>query len=183
MLPIRLLLCCVLLAGCEAEAPCPEGTLADEGRAGGLVAAARGTEAGKGLARPRICFGGGARGTVRPDAVVVLADGLAQSAAVARLVHMQMHLKDSLHKFPIANVPCDRQVFTAMAAEARAIVAEIEVCAQLGCDPAPYSFAGEVLAAASTERSTLVMRKVGAETQEDGLDVLIGDYRRRCEAR
>lgn len=179
-------LAALLLAGglgCEAPAsPCPPGTAADPARVQALVAAVRGTQAGAGRTfEATTCFGGEVRGTVRPDGVVVLASSLGERAAAARLLHMHMHVHEGLHRFPAAGVACERQVESAIAAEARGIVAEIAACAELGCEAAPYSFAPRVLAAAPGEREAIVRAALLAAPATDGLDVLVADYRRRCE--
>ncbi|MCY1013661.1 hypothetical protein OV079_50660 [Nannocystis pusilla] len=185
MIGSRPLAALLLVAGlaCEpAPRPCPAGTVAHAERARSLVAAVRGSRVGPAIAgaSPTICFGGHARGTSRPDGVVVLADSLADAAATARLAHQWMHVVDGLHRFPAPDVPCDRQLVAALAAEARAIVAEIEVCDELACDAAPFTFAAEVRAAAPAERAGLVLARLQAEPEADGLAVLVRDYRARC---
>jgi len=169
--------------GCEtASVVCPPGTFADSERARALLAAARG--AGQGLAREdvTICFGAAGRGAVRHDGIVVLPDSRDQEAMAARLAHLGMHVADELYRFPAAGVPCDVQVEAALAAEARAIVAEIEACDRLECTAAPYTFAAEVLTAAPGERVEHVLARLRAEPETDGLDVLVQGYRARCEA-
>jgi hypothetical protein len=171
------------LACGEPVVPCPAGTHADEGRARGLIAAAGEIRAGRGLVRDgaAICFGGAGRGTVRHDGVVVIADGLDGDAGAARLIHMQMHVADGLHRFPEAGVACERQLESVLMAEARGMVAEIEACEQLGCSAAPFTFAAAVLAAAPAERADVVLARLRAEPGADGLDILVRDYRTRCE--
>ncbi len=181
-------LAALLLTGalaCEASVkPCPPGTVADGERARALLAAVAPTQAGQpAIDSPTICFGSHGRGTVRPDGVIVLADSLDSDAAAARLTHMQMHVADGLHHFPVAALPCEPQVEAALAAEARAIVAEIEACDRLTCDAAPYTFAAAVLAAAPTERAGQVLARLKSEPETDDLDVLVRDYRTRCERR
>lgn len=127
-----------------------------------------------------ICFGGASRGTVRPDGTIVLADWLDDAGAAARFLHMRMHVTDGLHRFPAADIPCATQLETALAAEARAMVAEIEACARLTCDLAPYTFAAEVLAAAPPARTDLVLARLRSEPTTDGLATLVRDYRSRC---
>ncbi len=163
--------------------PCPPGTVADDDRASALSATVRRISASHGLAieNTMICFGGGARGTVRPDGLMVLAHSLESDAAAARLTHLGMHVADRLHSFPVAGVPCGWQVEIALSAEARAIVAEIEACDELRCDTAPYSFAAAVLAVASTERAGHVLARLKSEPPADSLDILVRDYRTRCE--
>ena len=171
---------------CEASPRvCPPGTIVDDGRARAVVAAARGTRAGHHLAfeGARLCFGGPTRGTVHTDGVVVLADHLDDGAAAARLTHLWMHVADGLHHFPAAEVPCDRQVQAALVAESRGIVAEIETCAELGCETAPYSFAATVLASAPTQRPDRVLTRLRAQPDADGLGELVRDYQRRCAHR
>ena len=163
--------------------PCPPGTFADGDRASALSATVRGTLAGRGLAidSTMICFGGGARGTVRSEGLMVLAASLESDAAAARLTHIGMHVADRLHAFPMAGVPCERQVEIALTAEARAIVAEIEVCDELKCDAAPYTFTAAVLAVTSSERAAQVLARLQSEPKTDGLDMLVRGYRARCE--
>lgn len=162
---------------------CPAGTHADEGRAGGLIAAAGEIPAGRGLVfdESAICFGGDGRGTVRHDAVVVIADELDGDAGAARLIHMQMHVADGLHRFPEAGLACERQLESVLTAEARGMVAEIEACEQLGCLAAPFTFAAAVLAANPAERADVVLARLRAAPGADGLDILVRDYRTRCE--
>lgn len=174
----------VTLAACgPPPAECPYATTADDPRARALLATARSTRAGANLpdAAPTICFGDHGRGTVRHDGVIVLAAAQDHPAAAARLLHMHMHLVDELHRFPRPDIPCDRQLAAVIDAEARAIAAEIEACAELRCLTAPYSFADAVLAAAPSERPALVREKLHATPATDDLDVLIADYCRRCE--
>ena len=149
-----------------------------------MAVVAEATRAGRGLAGvdARVCFGGPTRGTVRHDAVVVIADGLAPEAAAARLIHLRMHVGDGLHRYPELGVACAPQIEAAIAAEARAIVAEIEACDELRCAAAPYSFAAAVLAMAADQRASQVIGILRAEPVEDGLRALIGGYRARCEA-
>ena len=185
MIDSRPLAALLLVAGlaCEpARRPCPAGTVAHTERARALVAAVRGSRVGPAIAgaSPAICFGGHARGTSRPDGVVVLADSLDDAAATARLAHQWMHVADGLHRFPAPDVPCERQLAATLAAEARAIVAEIEVCDELACAAAPFTFAAEVRAAAPAERVGLVLARLQAEPEADGLAVLVRDYRTRC---
>jgi hypothetical protein len=163
---------------------CPQGTVADEVRARTVAAVADGTRAGRGLAGvdAKVCFGGLTRGTVRHDGVVVIGDGLEGEAAAARMIHLRMHVGDGLHRFPEVGVACERQIEAAIAAEARAIVAEIEACDELRCAAAPYSFAAAVLAMAADQRVSQVMGILRAEPVEDGLRALIGGYRARCDA-
>lgn len=175
----------LLLAGhlaCEARTVvCPPGTFADHERAGALLAAACGAEK---LAPEdvTICFGAAARGTVRHDGIVVLPDSPDHEAMAARLAHLGLHVADGLYRFPVAGVPCERQIEAALAAEARAIVAEIEACDQLGCTAAPYTFAGAVLAATPDERTEQVLLRLRAEPEADGLNMLVRGYRKRCTA-
>lgn len=171
--------------GCGAPAkPCPPGTVADGERSRALLTALRGTHVGHGLAGDdaTICFGGLTRGTVSTDGVVRLPAALDSAAAAARLAHLRLHIADGLHHFPAADLPCDRQLAAALAAEARGIVAEIEACAELECDPAPYTFATSVLATKPTARLSLVIERLQAEPEADGLGVLVQDYRTRCKS-
>lgn len=177
----------LLLAGtlaCEAPgAPaCPPGSHADRDRSDALLAAARrGTATGATPGDPAICFGGAARGTLRPDGVIVLGDALSPAAATARLVHMLAHLDDQLHRFPVPDVACELQIESALAAEARAIVAEIETWHDLAADPEPpYRFTPAILAAAPAARHALVRERLDADDASDGLDLLARDYRARC---
>jgi hypothetical protein len=180
---LALLVVLVDLACGSSVGRCPPGTRADEGRARGLIAAVGETRTGRGLmlADAAICFGGAGRGTVRHDGVVVIADGLDGDEGAARLIHMQMHVEDGLQRFPEAGVACDRQLEAVLAAEARGIAAEIEACEELGCAAAPFTFAAAVLAAAPTERVGVVLARLRAEPGTDGLDILVRDYRTRCE--
>lgn len=127
-----------------------------------------------------MCFGGATRGTVREDGVMVLADGLADGEAAARLVHLRMHVGDGLHRFPGVGVACERQIEVAIAAEARAIVAEIEACDELRCATAPYTFAPAVLGTAAESRVSQVSGILRAGPVEDGIRAMIGGYRARC---
>lgn len=161
---------------------CPPGTVADERRAQAVLDAARGTGAGQGLgAGPAICFGGLDRGSVRPDGTVVISSSLDQAAAAARLIHLRMHVSDELHQFPAPGGQCDQQMEAAIAAEARAIAAEITACDELGCAEAPYSFAAAVLAVAADQRVGLVRARLREEPEADGLGVMLRRYRARCE--
>lgn len=171
---------------CAPEAPapaCPPGSHSDRDRSQALLAAlplpARSAAADRD--DPAICFGGRTRGTVRPDGVIVLADSLAPGPAAARLAHMLMHLADDLHRFPVAGAPCAPQIAAALAAEARAIVAEIEVWHALaaGDDP-PYPFTRDILDAAPATRRDLVLAHLHAADPGDQLAPLVRDYRDRC---
>lgn len=180
-LAASLLLAWVPACGAPA-AVCPPGYRTDEARALALVNAARGARAGRGLADEgaAVCFGGSERGAVLPDGVVVLSDGLAVEEAAARFIHLRTHVAEGLHRFPAVGVACDVQLDAARAAEARAIVAEIEACAQLRCAGQPYTFAAEVLAAAPDRRVPGVLARLRDEPAIDGLDVMLRGYRERC---
>jgi hypothetical protein len=177
-----LLICGVPGCGAPAAA-CPSGYVSNEERARALVNAARGTRAGREVVGDGvgICFGGHERGSVLPDGVVVISDGLTGGEAAARLIHLRTHVAEGLHNFPAVGVACDRQMEGAIAAEARAIVAEIEACAELRCTEQPYGFAAEVLAAAAGERVAGVLARLRDEPEGDGLDVMLGRYRARCD--
>ncbi len=177
-----LLICGVPGCGAPAAA-CPPGYAGNEERARALVNAARGTRAGREVVGDgvAICFGGHERGSVLPDGVVVISDALAGGEAAARLIHLRTHVAEGLHRFPAVGVACDRQMEGAMSAEARAIVAEIEACVELRCASQPYSFAGEVLAAPAAERVAGVLARLRDEPESDGLDVMLGRYRARCD--
>lgn len=152
-------------------------------RAQAVLAAARSTRAGRGIeGEAAICFGGRDRGSVLPDGVVVISSALDEAAAAARLIHLRMHMAEELHRFPKVGVPCERQMEEATAAEARAITAEIEACEALRCGEPPYSFAGEVLAAAPDERVVRVLARMLDAPPTDGLDAMLRRYRARCEA-
>lgn len=176
----------LLLAGAVAcgtpAAVCPPGTSADDERARMLLAVADGTRAGRELADvdAPICFGGATRGTLRTDRTVVLADWLARDAAAARLIHLRMHVADGLHDFPAPGGACERQLEAVLTAEARAMVAEIEACAQLGCDAPPFGFTDAVLALSPARRVEHVLALVRAGPETDGLAALLRDYRTRC---
>ncbi|MCY1009352.1 hypothetical protein OV079_28065 [Nannocystis pusilla] len=156
--------------------------MADVGRARAVLDAARGTRAGRGLDdAPAICFGGHDRGSVLPDGVAVISSSLDHENAAARLIHLRTHVADGLHRFPAPGVPCDRQMEVVMAAEARAIAAEITACDELGCAEPPYTFASKLLAAAPDERVGLVLARMRDEPAADGLDGMLRRYRVRCE--
>lgn len=172
---------------------CPPGSHPDRDRSLALRTTLRRTAAGGALTaiadrsdrpdrhEPAICYGGHTRGSVRPDGVIVLADSLAPGPAAARLAHMLMHLADELHHFPVAGVPCARQIASALTAEARAIVAEIEVWHALAdASEPPYTFARALLDAAPATRHDLVLARLHAADPGDELAPLVRDYRDRC---
>lgn len=170
---------------CGASAVvCPQGTVTDGERARRVAALAEGTRAGRGLVggESAVCFGGATRGTVRDDGVTTIAAELADGEAAARLIHLRMHVADGLQRFPAVGVACERQIAAAIAAEARAMVAEIEACEELGCAAAPYSFAAAVLAMPAERRVVEVTAIVRAEPVADGVRAMIAGYRARCEA-
>ncbi|WP_293274887.1 hypothetical protein [Nannocystis sp.] len=170
----------------EPPAPaCPPGSHPDPDRSHALRTALRRTAAGEALVAvaddPPICFGGASRGSLRPEGVIVLADSLAPGPAAARLAHMLLHLADDLHHFPIAGAPCAPQIASALAAEARAIVAEIEVWHALAdADDPPYPFTRDILDAAPATRRDLVLTRLHAADPGDELAPLVRDYRDRC---
>lgn len=177
-----LLICGVPACGAPAAA-CPSGYVGNAERARTLVNAARGTRAGREVVGDgvSICFGGHERGSVLPDGVVVISDALTGGEAAARLIHLRTHVAEGLHEFPAVGVACELQMEGAIAAEARAIVAEIEACEQLRCAEQPYSFAAAVLAAAAGERVAGVLARLREEPDSDGLGVMLARYRARCE--
>lgn len=170
--------------GCgPADVACPGETVADAERAREVLAAAGRTRVGRSVALDGpLCFGGSERGALLPGGEVVIAERLVIAEAAARAIHLNMHRQDGLHRFPRAGVACERQLADVTDAEARAIVAELEACAELECAEAPYSFAGEVLALAPADRGEAVRTRLRAEPTSDGLAAMMQGYRRRCEA-
>lgn len=175
----------LLLAGdlaCGTPTPaCPTGTARDDERAQAVRDVARGVRGGPVGDAEVICFGGDDRGSLLPDGVVLLSDALDVRAAAARLIHLQHHAADGLHRFPAIGVACDRQMAHVIAAEARAIAAEIAACDELGCAAPPYSFAAVVLAAAPDERAARVEARLRDGPATDGLDVQLHRYQARCD--
>jgi hypothetical protein len=188
VVPSRPLASLLLIAGlaCDPGAPtpeCPPGTRADPVRARDLLDVVRRSRSDSPTAAPDppICFGGAARGTVRPDGVIVLADSLAPGPAAARLAHMRLHLADGLQRYPVADIPCTQQIESALTAEARGIVAEIEVWHALERPGSPpYSFALAALAESPELRVDFVREQMRVAPATDALDVLVDDYRLRC---
>lgn len=179
----------LLLAGhlaCAPSAPaCPPASSPDAGRAQAVLTAARSTRAGQHLALDHkdaaICFGGLDRGSLLPDGVVVISSSLDDAAASARLIHLRTHVADELHRFPWPDIACDVQMERVLAAEARAMAAEIAACAELGCGDPPYTFALDILAAPASERTDRMLARLRDEPTADGLDATLRRYRERCE--
>jgi hypothetical protein len=183
----------LVLAACgtPASAPsaCPTGTHADATHASAIEARLGSIAAGRALLDvtraevPAICFGDAASTSVITRArVVLLADGLEEGEAAARLGHLLVHVRDGL---PIDQLhpPCDAAVEHAMALEARAYVEELALQDGLAAHPTTlaFEFADAVRDAAPDAREGIVRTYLHAHPDgAPGIDGLESAYRELC---
>lgn len=195
----RLVACLgVLVVGSACSTPssprCPPGTAEDAAHAAALErrlgtvteGAALLDGARTGIAR--ICFGEQTSSSViTRDRVVILARGLEESEAAARLGHLLVHARDGL---PIDAVhggvdegTCEAEVGEALALEARAYVTEIALQDALGAQPRllAFEFAADVRAAPASSRERVVLAYLRAHPRGGpGIDGLADAYRLQC---
>lgn len=181
-----------LLGACGApalSADCPSGTHQDATLAAAIEARLATLPAGRALVdaqRERVsavCFGAvGSSSVITRERIVVLAAGLEEGEAAARLGHLLVHVRDGL---PIDELrpPCDAAVDRAMMLEARAYVEEIALQDALGAHPSTLAFEfADALRAAPPEDRASVARTY-LHTHPDGapgIDGLESAYRALC---
>ena len=177
-----------------ARPPCPSGTWPDEARERAIEARLASVAEGRTLLDAqqdrvaRVCFASASSASVvTHDRVVILAQGLEEAEAAARLGHLLVHLRDGLPidavSASLAPAACDAAVDRALALEARAYVAEVALQDELGAHPRMLAFEfGDALRAASGDaREGIVLAYLREHpTGGQGIDGLAEAYRARC---
>ena len=185
------------IAACDhggSRAPCPSGAWRDESREHAIEARLASVAEGRVLLDAqrdrvaRVCFtSASSASVVTHDRVVILAQGLEEGEAAARLGHLLVHLRDGL---PIDAVSpglaaesCDAAVGRALALEAHAYVVEIALQDELGVHPQTlaFEFGDAVRAASGDSREGIVLAYLRDHpTGGQGIDGLAEAYRARC---
>lgn len=176
------------------DVPCPAGTTSDAARADAIETRLTSVPRGRAIvdsARARVvrvCFGDARGASVITDArIVVLAAGLEEGEAAARLGHLLVHARDGLPideiRPPLDAAACELAVTRAMTLEARAYVEEVLLQDALGARPTvlAFAFADSVRAAAPEARESIALAYLRAHPDgAPGIDALETAYRGRC---
>ncbi len=182
------------LIGCgPASVPCPSGTHADATRASAIEARLETTEEGRALMSARsgvsaVCFGDATRASVITSTrVIVLANGLEEGEAAARLGHLLVHARDGLPNEVLGagqgDATCDAAVEHALRLEAHAYVVEVALQDALDAHPTmlAFEFAPEMRAAPPNERESIALAYLHAHPLGGpGIDGLESGYRALC---
>lgn len=188
----------LVLIGCGAPAPaCPSGTHADAARASAIEHRLASVAEGRALidaarARvPAICFGASESASViSTDRVILLAEGLEEGEAAARLGHLLVHARDGLatdevHAGMDADA-CELGVDRALDLEARAYVVEVSLQSALGARPTTLAFEfADAMRAAPPDARFEIARAYLRDHPDGGpgIDGLASAYRAICTAR
>ena len=183
------------LIGCGAPAPsCPSGTHAEAARASAIEHRLASVAEGRALidaARARVssvCFGAPQSASViTTDRVILLADGLEEGEAAARLGHLLVHARDGLptdevHAGMNADA-CETAVGRALDLEARAYVVEVSLQTALGARPTMLAFEfGDAMRAAGPDARFEIARTYLRDHPDGGpgIDGLASAYRAIC---
>ncbi len=192
---MRALLVALTLVGCTDAAPttaCPSGSTSDDARALRIRARLESVPSGAELVREAgasvrsICFApAGGLSVVDHDHRIVLAEGLEEGEAAARLGHLLVHLRDGLPDDGLIGPDCDAAVERALVREASAYVREVLLQTELGARPTTlaFEFAPAVAAALPDARESIVLAYLRAHPDgAPGIDALAAGYRARCES-
>ncbi len=188
----------LVLIGCGAPAPtCPSGTHDDVARASAIENRLASVAQGRALidaarARvPAICFGASESASViTTDRVVLLASGLEEGEAAARLGHLLVHARDGLPTDEVHArmdpAACEAAVDRAIDLEAHAYVVEVSLQTALDARPTQLVFEFvDAMRAAPPDTRFDIARTYLREHPDGGpgIDGLASAYRALCTAR